>query len=148
MSLINMFISAGLLYVHLRPEAVPGLGWNPPFRAYTAAVWFFFASNVFLVVVPWVPPAPGYHVFERIPYYVSEDHDSTIGVLENSNPQLTTSPPIVALHRGIGSWVYGRRVLVCESGLSTPQGRVHTQEGGGGRGWNQAHCFQEGPIVV
>ena len=70
--LINMFTAAGLLYIHLHPEAVSSCGWNPPFRAYTAAVWFFFVSNVFLVVVPWVPPAPGYKVFERIPYYVSE----------------------------------------------------------------------------
>ena len=80
LSLINMFISAGLLYIHLRPEAVPGLGWNPPFRAYTAVVWFFFASNVFLVVVPFVPPAPGYQVFEHIPYYVSELYNSMIRV--------------------------------------------------------------------
>ena len=143
MSLINMFISAGLLFVHLRPDLVPGLGWNPPFRAYTAAVWFFFASNVFLVVVPWVPPVPGYHVFERIPYYVSE-----IRVRVFDNPQLTTSPPTVALCRGIGNRVYGHRVLVCESDLSTPAGRVRAQERGGGRGWNQPRCFQESPIVV
>ncbi|KAF9652380.1 amino acid transporter [Thelephora ganbajun] len=69
-SLINTFISAGLLYIHLRPEAISALGWNPPFRAYTAAIWFFFASNVFLVVVPFVPPASGYQVFEHIPYYL------------------------------------------------------------------------------
>jgi len=72
LSLINAFISAGLLYIHLRPEAVSTQGWNPPFRACTAAVWFFFASNVFLVIVPWVPPAPGYQVYEHIPYYVSK----------------------------------------------------------------------------
>jgi len=70
LSLINMFISAGLLYIHLRPEAVIALGWNPPLRAYTTAIWFFFTSNVFLVVVPFIPPAPGYQVFEDIPYYL------------------------------------------------------------------------------
>ena len=80
LSLINVLISAGLLYIRLRPEAVSGLGWNPPFRAYTAVVWFFFVSNVFLVVVPFVPPAPGYQVFEHIPYYVSELYNSTIRV--------------------------------------------------------------------
>jgi hypothetical protein len=79
-SLVNMFVSAGLLYIHLCPKSVSGLGWNPPFRAYTAAVWVFFASNVFLVVVPFVPPAPGYQVFEHIPYYVSELHSPTIRV--------------------------------------------------------------------
>jgi hypothetical protein len=65
-----MFISAGLLYIHSRPEAASG--WNPPFRAYTIAIRFFFVSNVFLVVAPWIPPAPGYQVYERIPYYVSK----------------------------------------------------------------------------
>ena len=71
-SVFNTFISAGLLYVHSRPKAVSVLGWNPPFRAYTTAIWFFFASNVFLVIVPWIPPAPGYQVYEHIPYFVSE----------------------------------------------------------------------------
>ena len=80
LSLINMFISVGLLYIHSRPEAVSVPGWNPPFRAYTAAIWVFFTSNVFLVVVPFIPPAPGYKVFERIPYYVSKLRDSRIRV--------------------------------------------------------------------
>ena len=72
LALINMLISGGLLYIHSSPKSVQGSGWNPPFRAYTAAVWVFFASNVFLAVVPFIPPAPGYQVFERIPYYVSK----------------------------------------------------------------------------
>ena len=80
-SLIDMFVSAGLLYIHSRPKGAPELSWNPPFRAYTAAVWFFFASNVFLVVVPWVPPAPGYQVYEHIPYYVSDLHGLRFSVL-------------------------------------------------------------------
>ena len=75
-----MFISAGLLYIHFRPEAVVALGWNPPLRAHTTAILFFFASNVFLVVVPFIPPAPGYEVFEHIPYYVSKLHDHRIRV--------------------------------------------------------------------
>jgi len=70
LSLINTFVSAGLLYIHWHPEAVSAMGWNPPFRAHTAVVWFFFASNVFLVVVPFIPPAPGYQVFESIPYFL------------------------------------------------------------------------------
>jgi len=69
-SLINTFVAAGLLYLHLRPKAVSGPSWNPPFRAYTAAVWLFFVSNVFLITVPFIPPAPGYEVFEHIPYYL------------------------------------------------------------------------------
>ena len=76
--LINVFISAGFLYVHLHPKAVSVLGWNPPFQAYTAAIWCFLASNVFLVIVPWIPPAPGYQVYEHIPYYVSKPRGSRI----------------------------------------------------------------------
>lgn len=85
LSLINTFVSGGLLYIHLRPKGVPGSDWNPPFRAYTAVVWVFFASNVFMITVPLIPPSPGYQIFERIPYYVSEIYDSTIKIelLEN-----------------------------------------------------------------
>lgn len=70
--LINTFPAAGLLYIHLYPEAVSNCGWNLPFRTCTAAVRFFLFSNVFLVTVPWVSPAPGYKVSERTLRYVSE----------------------------------------------------------------------------
>ena len=76
--LINVFISAGFLYVHLHLKAVSVLGWNPPFQAYTAVIWCFLVSNVFLVIVPWIPPAPGYQVYEHIPYYVSKPRGSRI----------------------------------------------------------------------
>jgi len=69
-ALINMSISAGLLYIYLRPKGALALGWNPPFRAHPQVAWIFFTSNVLLVVVPFIPPAPGYQVFERIPYYL------------------------------------------------------------------------------
>jgi hypothetical protein len=45
--------------------------WAPPFRAYKFAVVFFFLSNVFLVVVPMIPPSVGYEPYEHLPYYVS-----------------------------------------------------------------------------
>lgn len=45
--------------------------WAPPFRAYKFAVVFFFLSNVFLVVVPMIPPSAGYEPYEHLPYYVS-----------------------------------------------------------------------------
>jgi len=51
-----MFISAGLLYIHSRSKAIVASGLNPPIRAYTTAVWFFFMSLVFSVIVPFVPP--------------------------------------------------------------------------------------------
>lgn len=70
LSITNVLISAGLLYIRSYPESTIALGWNPPFRASASMVWLFFASNVFLVVAPLFPPAPGYQVFEHIPYYL------------------------------------------------------------------------------
>jgi len=106
LSLINTLISAGLLYIHLRPKAMLGLGWNPPFRAYTAAVWLFFVSNVFLIIVPFIPPAPGYEVFEHIPYYVSELYNlrSEFGFVENvTADHLVLYSCLASWHWGLGS---------------------------------------------
>jgi hypothetical protein len=44
--------------------------WDPPFRAPRAVVVLFFVSNVFLALIPLIPPAPGQRTFESIPYYV------------------------------------------------------------------------------
>ena len=73
-SLINMLVSLGLLYLHtpLRFKLSPTLHarWAPPFRAWTPVVAAFFLSNVFLVLAPLVPPAPGFKVYENLPYWV------------------------------------------------------------------------------
>lgn len=73
-SLINMLVSLGLLYLHtpLRLTLGPALHahWAPPFRAWTPVVAAFFFSNVFLVLAPLVPPAPGFKVYENLPYWV------------------------------------------------------------------------------
>lgn len=45
--------------------------WSPPFRAPKAIVVAFFLSNVFLAIVPLVPPAPGRQVYHALPYWVS-----------------------------------------------------------------------------
>ena len=71
LSLINSFVSGGLLLIH-----IPSLGlgktynWNPPFRAYLPVIAFFFASNLFLAVAPLVPPAHGFRPYESLPYWV------------------------------------------------------------------------------
>lgn len=44
--------------------------WNPPVRATLPVVLFFFVVNIFLVVVPLVPPSPGNEPYESIPYYL------------------------------------------------------------------------------
>ncbi|KAH9934982.1 amino acid permease-domain-containing protein [Fomitopsis serialis] len=73
-SLINMLVSLGLLYLHtpLRRRLSPGLHalWAPPFRAWTPVVAVFFLSNVFLVLAPLVPPPPGFKVYENLPYWL------------------------------------------------------------------------------
>ncbi|KAJ7245653.1 APC amino acid permease [Mycena haematopus] len=67
LTLINTFVSFGLLLLHTR--AYRAWAWDPPFRAPRAVVVLFFVSNVFLALVPLVPPAEGKRTFERIPYY-------------------------------------------------------------------------------
>ena len=74
-----MFISGGLLYIHLPDSWLPktlqalhmSYNWHPPFRAWSPVVLFFFVSNVFLVAVPLIPPARGYRVYDHLPYWVS-----------------------------------------------------------------------------
>jgi hypothetical protein len=51
--------------------------WDPPFRAHKYAVVFFFLSNVFLTVVPMVPPSAGFEPYEYLIYYVSCSSDPT-----------------------------------------------------------------------
>ncbi|KAG6335343.1 hypothetical protein ID866_3754 [Astraeus odoratus] len=68
-SLFNLLISGGLLLLYTR--AYKPYNWDPPFRAPSYAVVFFFLSNVFLVVVPVIPPAPGYEVYRHLPYYIA-----------------------------------------------------------------------------
>jgi len=78
-ALVNMFLSGGLLLLHTRKEQLRD--WNPPFRAYKPAVWFFFLSNVLLVTVPLVPPADGYKVYDKIPYFLHVLVGIIIGLL-------------------------------------------------------------------
>ena len=104
---IDMLISAGLLYIHSRSKATSALGSNLPFRAYTAAIWFFLASNVFLVVVPWIPPPPEYQVYENIPYYVSKLCGSRFRVCmpqELTANHLASYSYTVSWHWRLGLW--------------------------------------------
>lgn len=68
MSLINMFVSAGLVLLH---TPVLKYDWDPPFRSYHFATFFFFLSNVFLVLAPLIPPSAGFRPYEWLPYWVS-----------------------------------------------------------------------------
>jgi len=69
LALFNLLISGGLLLLYT--NAFKSYDWKPPFQACKSAVVFFFLSNVFLVVVPMIPPSTGYEPYEHLPYYVS-----------------------------------------------------------------------------
>ncbi|KAJ7151957.1 amino acid permease-domain-containing protein [Mycena filopes] len=68
LALINTLVSLGLLLLHT--PAYRAFGWAPPFRAPRTVTVLFFLSNIFLVVVPLVPPAPGRRVYDALPYYL------------------------------------------------------------------------------
>ncbi|KAL4062806.1 amino acid permease-domain-containing protein [Scleroderma yunnanense] len=66
-SIINLLVSGGLLLLHSRPYKP--YNWDPPYRVPTCLAIFFFLSNVFLLVVPLIPPSAGYEPYEHLPYY-------------------------------------------------------------------------------
>ncbi|KAJ7488271.1 APC amino acid permease [Mycena latifolia] len=68
LTIINLLVATGVLLLHTRAYA--SWGWAPPFRAPRSVVALFLAANVFLALVPLVPPAPGQRTFEHIPYYM------------------------------------------------------------------------------
>ena len=68
-ALFNLLVSGGLLLLYT--DAFKSYHWDPPFRAYKSVVVLFFLSNVFLVVVPVIPPSAGHEPYKHLPYYVS-----------------------------------------------------------------------------
>ncbi|KIJ15324.1 hypothetical protein PAXINDRAFT_169126 [Paxillus involutus ATCC 200175] len=63
----KLLTSGGLLLLYTR--SFKSYNWDPPFRAHQYAVVFFFLSNVFLVVIPMIPPSAGFEPYEHLPYY-------------------------------------------------------------------------------
>ncbi|KAF8899561.1 APC amino acid permease [Mucidula mucida] len=63
LAIVNMMVSFGLLLLYARPE------WDPPFRAPKFVVVAFFLSNVFLIVMPFVPPKEDGRTYEHLPYW-------------------------------------------------------------------------------
>ncbi|KAI0371226.1 amino acid transporter [Pilatotrama ljubarskyi] len=78
LALINMFVSGGLVFIHLPDAWLPvrlralrsSYDWHPPFKAWKIVTLFFFLSNIFLVAVPLVPPARGFRVYDALPYWL------------------------------------------------------------------------------
>ncbi|KAJ6161283.1 hypothetical protein N7470_004679 [Penicillium chermesinum] len=69
LSIVNSFVAAGLIYIYLnREKKFPT--WSPPIRATLPVTVFFFLSNVYLVIAPYIPPDAGQNVYEQLPYYL------------------------------------------------------------------------------
>ena len=67
LAVVNVFVAAGLLWLYWKPAEY---NWKPPFRASWPVAVFFFASNIYLVVAPFIPPSDGQSVYESLPYYL------------------------------------------------------------------------------
>lgn len=76
-----MLLPAGIIYMHI----LPNIEWNPPYRSYTTVAVFFFISNVFLLLAPFVPPPPGFQVYENFPYWVSANHTLFVIIVAESD---------------------------------------------------------------
>jgi hypothetical protein len=66
MTVVNTLISFGLLLLYMPSYRI--WDWNPPFRAPKTIISVYFLSNLFLVVVPFFPPAS--RTYEKLPYWV------------------------------------------------------------------------------
>ncbi|KAF2502916.1 amino acid transporter [Lophium mytilinum] len=75
LSIVNIFVSFGLLYLHLplpaRFRHSQADNWRPPVRATFPVIVFFFLSNIYLAVAPYVPPpTPADNQYKSLPYYL------------------------------------------------------------------------------
>ncbi|KAL3490639.1 amino acid/polyamine transporter I [Aspergillus germanicus] len=69
LSIVNVFVSAGLIYIYLtREKNFPN--WNPGIRATLPVTIFFCLTNVYLVIAPYIPPSDGQNVYNDLPYYL------------------------------------------------------------------------------
>jgi hypothetical protein len=85
----------------------------------------FVLSNIFLIIVPFVPPVPGTRVYERMPYWVSAGHftstcQTDFGAMDEF-PSSYTLPSLGAC-----------RLLECRTGWCGAFGCL----GEMGTGWN------------
>lgn len=64
-SVISVAVSLGLLHLHNTPSE----RWATPCRAPRAAILVSAASNVLLLVLPWVPPQGGMGEDDQFPYF-------------------------------------------------------------------------------
>lgn len=67
LAIVNSFVSLGLLYLYFNRQS---WNWSPPFKATLPVVIFFFLSNIYLVIAPFVPPTGDNSIYESLPYYL------------------------------------------------------------------------------
>ncbi|EFX06011.1 high affinity methionine permease [Grosmannia clavigera kw1407] len=65
-TVVNIFVTGGLLYLHYNRKKE---GWLSPWHTPWPVAILFLLSNVFLMMVPFWPPAPGWDP-EGYPYYI------------------------------------------------------------------------------
>ena len=66
LTVVYTLVSFGLFLLYMPSYRI--WDWNPPFRAPKLIVSVYFLSNLFLVVVPFFPPAS--RTYEKLPYWV------------------------------------------------------------------------------
>ncbi|KAL0581130.1 tRNA ligase [Marasmius crinis-equi] len=67
LNVFNALVSFGLLWIYFNKEKY---NWNPPVKATLPVVILFALANVFLVIVPLVPPSAGNEPYESLPYWL------------------------------------------------------------------------------
>ncbi|RMZ91792.1 hypothetical protein DV736_g986, partial [Chaetothyriales sp. CBS 134916] len=68
LAVVNAFVALGLIWLYFHREQY---NWHPPFSASLPVVVFFFLSNVYLAVAPFVPPETAdQNVYKTLPYYL------------------------------------------------------------------------------
>jgi len=85
LSLVNALVSIGLLL--LSSKLIRSLAWDPPFRAPKIIVVLFFLSNLFLVVVPFIPPSKEKKTYKNLPYWVRFHCDAELLYISDTSGQ-------------------------------------------------------------
>jgi hypothetical protein len=64
-AVVNVFVAAGLIYLHHRKSE----GWSSPWHTFLPVSVLFLLSNLFLTLVPFIPPGSDWNA-DGYPYYV------------------------------------------------------------------------------
>jgi amino acid transporter len=68
LSIVNAFVAFGLTYLYFHRETY---NWHPPIRATLPVTFFFFLSNLYLAVAPYVPPEmASQNIYTSLPYWL------------------------------------------------------------------------------